>query len=72
MCLPKAPKPDKSIKEQQQRQRQAELERLAEEKKKALVGDRRVLRGSGTRSLLSGSSTGSLGGFSGSGGGNYS
>ena len=58
MCLPKAPKPDPAIKQQQEAQRQAELERLAEEKKKDVVAQKRTLRGSGIRSLLSGAGTG--------------
>ena len=58
MCLPKAPKQDPAIKQQQQAQRQAELERLAEEKKKDVVAQKRTLRGGGIRSLLSGSGTG--------------
>jgi hypothetical protein len=58
MCFPKAPKQDPAIKQQQQLQRQAELERLAEEKKKDVVAQKRTLRGSGVRSLLSGAGTG--------------
>jgi hypothetical protein len=53
MCMPKAPKPDPDIKKQQALQRQAELDRLAEEKKKSLVATKRTLRGGGVRSLLS-------------------
>jgi hypothetical protein len=56
MCLPKAPKEDPAIRQQQKMQRQVEQERLAEEKKKDLAGQRRMIRGSGMRSLISGES----------------
>jgi hypothetical protein len=56
MCLPKAPKEDPNVRKQQQLQRQAELDRLKEEKQKDLVAQKRTLRGSGVRSLISGES----------------
>jgi hypothetical protein len=52
--MPKAPKPDPAIKAAQQRQRQLELDRLAEEKKKQLVATKRGIGTSGVRSLISG------------------
>jgi hypothetical protein len=58
MCLPKAPKPDPAIAKQQAEQRRAELDRLAEEKKKSLVATKRTLRPSGVRSLISGETGG--------------
>ena len=58
MCLPKPPKPDPAIRAQQEAQRRAEAERLAEEKKKELVATKRSLRPSGLRSLISGESGG--------------
>ena len=56
--MPKAPKPDPEIKRQQERQKQAEMQRLSEEKKKQLTADRRVARSplAGARSLISGES----------------
>ena len=59
MCMPKAPKEDKSIKQEQERQRRLEMERLAEEKKKDLVAQKKTIRGGGIRSLLSPGNTGS-------------
>ena len=58
MCMPKPPRPDPAIKAEQRRQRQLEMDRLAEEKKKALGVEKRMLRGSGTRSLLTGTAAG--------------
>jgi len=54
VCLPKAPKQDPQIAADQAAQRQRELERLAEEKKKQLAVTRRGLTATGPRSLLSG------------------
>jgi hypothetical protein len=65
MCLPKAPKQDPGIAQEQARQRQLELDRLAEEKDKATKAARRALPGSGARSLLSPGNSGA--GFSGTG-----
>lgn len=58
MCFPKAPKEDPQIKVAQEEARTAELARLAEEKDKQLVSTRRTLRGTGVRSLISGSGAG--------------
>jgi len=52
MCMPKAPKEDPEIKRQQAAQRRLEMERLAEEKKKDLVAQKKGIRGPGIRSLL--------------------
>jgi len=54
MCFPKAPKPDPAVKEAQMEARQRELDRLAAEKQKAVVAERRTIRGGGMRSLLTG------------------
>jgi len=70
MCMPKAPKPDPSIKEAQRKQEQLELERLAEEKKKQTQIARRTSGKSGARSLIGGGMNG-FGGYGGSVG-NYS
>lgn len=56
MCLPKAPKPDPQIKEDQQQAKQAELEQLAMAKDKNTEQIRRNRRLGGVRSLLSGMS----------------
>ena len=62
MCFPKAPKTDPAIVEQQEDARQAELDRLAEEKDAATVSASRAMRASlglgGMRSLI-GSGSGS-------------
>ena len=58
MCGPKAPKEDPEVKRQQALARQREQERIEEEKKKALSGNKAKLRGSGVRSVISGSGTG--------------
>lgn len=58
MCLPKAPKMDPSVREAQERQKQIELQRAAEEKEKALRDRKRSFRRTGVRSLLSGSARG--------------
>jgi hypothetical protein len=57
--LPKAPKPDPKVEAAQKAQAQAELDRLAAEKDKETVAQRRVIRGSGVRSLLGEGNTGS-------------
>jgi hypothetical protein len=62
MCFPKAPKTDPSIIEEQERARQAELDRLAEEKEAATIASSRSLKAlfgtGGSRSLLSGGGAG--------------
>ena len=58
MCFPKAPKQDPQVKIDQDAARQRELDRLSEEKKKDVVSRRRVLRGAGSRSLLTAGDTG--------------
>jgi hypothetical protein len=60
MCFPKAPRADQDpeVKAAQKEQRADELARLSEEKRKSLIATRRTLRGSGVRSLISGSGAG--------------